>query len=197
MKPVTIDPRLHDAVIFDFDSLVAGGRAGIDDLTLESTVTLARKLPVAEVATVIYSPARQCEQLLTAAGFAELFTMRFDGAAAGAPGLPAKPDPTDLLAAAGKLGAAPQRSVVVDAADAGVETAKGGFAVVISVDGHTDADELRRCGADIVVADLGKYSCDERDQLAVIEAHMTPQDLAAYHQLWDGLGNIIVLGGDE
>jgi hypothetical protein len=31
----------------------------------------------------------------------------------------------------------------------------------------------------------------------VIEARMTPQDLAAYHQLWDDLGNIIVLGGDE
>jgi alpha,alpha-trehalase len=152
MKPVTIDPRLHDAVIFDFDSLVADGRAGIDDLALESTVTLARKLREAEVATV-YSPAPQCEQLLTAAGVAELFTMRFDGAAGGAPGLPAKPDPTDLLAAAGKLGAAPQRSVVVDAADAGEEAAaKGGFAVVIGVDGHTDAAELRRCGDDIVVA---------------------------------------------
>ena len=191
MKPVTIDPRLHDAVIFDFDSLVAGGRAGIDDLALESTGTLARQLREAE-------PARQCEQLLTAAGVAELFTMRFDGAAAGAPGLPAKPDPTDLLAAAGKLGVAPQRSVVVDAADAGVQAAaKGGFAVVIGVGGHTDADESRRCGADIVVADLGKYCRDEREQLAVIEARMTPQDLAAYHQLRDDLGNIIVLGGDQ
>ena len=192
MKPVTIDPRLHDAVIFfDFDSLVAGGRAGIDDLASGSTVTLARQLREAE-------PARQCEQLLTAAGVAELFTMRFDGAAGGAPGLPAKPDPSDLLAAAGKLGVALQRSVVVDAADAGVQAAaKGGFAVVIGVDGHTDADELRRCGADIVVADLGKYCRDEREQLAVIEARITPQDLAAYHQLWDDLGNIIVLGADQ
>ena len=90
MKPVTIDPRLHDAVIFDLDSMVE--RSGTDDSALESTVTLARKLRAAGVATAIYSPSGQCEQVLGAAGIAESFTVRVDRAVA--------------LAAVGKLGVA-------------------------------------------------------------------------------------------
>ncbi len=149
MKPVTIDPRLHDAVIFDLDSMI--GRPGTDDSALESTGTLARRLRAAGVATAIYSPAGQCEQVLGPAGIAGSFTVRVDGAGR-APGLSAKPELTHLLAAAEKLGVAAQRSVVVEAGGAGLEAASaGGFAVVIGVGQDEDASELLRCGADVVV----------------------------------------------
>jgi len=154
MKPVTIDPRLHDAVIFDLGSMV-GRPSGDGDSALESTVELARKLREAGVATAAYSPAGLLEQALGPAGIADSFTLRVVGAA-GPPGLPAKPELTDLVAAAQRLGVAPRRSVVVEAAGAGAEAAsEGGFAVVIGVGQDEHASELLRSGADVVVPDLG------------------------------------------
>ncbi len=164
MKPVTIDPRLHDAVIFDLDSMV--GRPGTDDSALESTVALARKLRAAGVATAVYSPAGRCEQVLGPGGIAESFTVRVDGAAA--------------LAAVGKLGVAAQRSVVVEAGGAGLEAAsKGGFGVVIGVGQDEDASELLRCGADVVVpylTDIEVRSGDKR-------MSQRPNALDSYGQL--------------
>ena len=164
MKPVTIDPRLHDAVIFDLDSMV--GRPGTDDSALESTVALARKLRAAGVATAIYSPSGQCEQVLGAARIAELFTVRVDGAAA--------------LAAVGKLGVAAQRSVVVEAGGAGLEAAsKGGFAVVIGVGQGDGASELLRCGADVVVPYLTDIEVRTGDK----RMSQRPNALDSYGQL--------------
>ncbi|MFZ1175290.1 MAG: trehalose-phosphatase, partial [Mycobacterium sp.] len=164
MKPVTIDPRLHDAVIFDLDSVV--GRPGTDVSAMAATVALARKLQAAGVATAAYSPAGQCEQVLGPAGIAESFTVRVDGAAA--------------LAAAGKLGVAPQRSVVVEAAGTGLEAAsKGGFAVVIGVGHDEDAGELLRCGADVVVPYLTHIEVRTGDK----RMSQRPNALDSYGQL--------------
>jgi len=166
MKPVTIDPRLHDAVIFGLDSLLECGRPGTDDSALEATGALARKLRAAGVATAIYSPAGRCEQVLGPAGIAESFTVRVDG--------------TAPLAAVGKLGVAPQRSVVVEAAGAGLEAAsKGGFAVVIGVGEDEDASELLRCGADVVVPGLADIEVRTGDK----RMSQRPNALDSYGQL--------------
>ncbi|OBH30456.1 trehalose-phosphatase [Mycobacterium sp. E342] len=151
MKPVTIDPRSHDAVIFDLDGLIG---PGADDSALESAVALAQKLRAVGVATAAYSLAAQPGQAMAAARIAKAFTVWFDRAP-GVPEVPPLPDPTILLAAARKLEAAPLRSVVVDGADSGVEAAReGGFAFVIGVGRGRQADKLVRCGADVVVPDL-------------------------------------------
>ncbi len=178
MKPVTIDPRLHDAVIFDLDSVVA--RPGTDDSAIASTVVLARKLREAGLATAAYSPAGRCEQVLEAAGIAGSFAVRIDGAAARAPGLPPKPELTDLLAAVGKLGAAPQRSIVIEAARAGLEAAsKGGFAAVIGVGNDEKTDELMRYGADVVVPDLADIEVRTGDK----RMSQRPNALDSYGQV--------------
>jgi len=147
--PVTIDPRLHDAVIFDLD-VVAACRPEPGEPVPEATAVLARRLHEAGVATAVYSAGRQCEHALRAAGIAELF-----GAIAEAPGPGAKADAAVLMLAASKLGVAPERSAVVEGTGAEVEAAcRGGFALVIGVGRGGHADELLRCGADVVVPDL-------------------------------------------
>ena len=86
----------------------------------ESTVVLVRKLAEAGVATAIYSSSRNCEQVLKAAGLGDLFAVRVDGVDAEALALPGKPDPAVLLEATRQLGATPERTVVVEDAEAGV-----------------------------------------------------------------------------
>ncbi|HJT95481.1 MAG TPA: trehalose-phosphatase [Mycobacterium sp.] len=159
---VTIDPRLHDAVIFDLDGVVARGR---DDVVtaFESTVVLVRKLTEAGVATAVYTSNRECAHILRAAGIGDLFAVRVDGVVADELGLPDQPAPALLLETTRRLGVVRERSVVIEAAEAGAGR-KAGFALVIGVDrtGHHDR-HLRR-DADVVVGDLADVAVRTGDK---------------------------------
>ena len=175
--PITIDPRLHDAVIFDLDGVVTD-TAGVP--VFESTIVLVRKLAEVGVATAIYSTSRNCERVLKAAGLGDLFAVRVDGVVAHELGLPGKPDPAVLLEAASRLGAAPGRSVVIEDAQAGVEAGRnGGFALVIGVDRTGHAEELLRHGADVVVEDLADVAVRTSDK----RMSCLPNALDSYGQL--------------
>ncbi len=64
------------------------------------------------------------------------------------------PEPAALLRAARQLGVRPARCVVVVGEPAGVSAGTdAGFALVIAVDRAGRAEDLRRCGADVVVPD--------------------------------------------
>jgi alpha,alpha-trehalase len=158
-----------------FLELMAGGVPRFD-----STVALVRKLQEAGVATAIYSSSRNCEQVLRAAGIGDLFAVRVDGVVADALGLPGKPDPAVLVEATRRLGARPERSVVVEDAIAGVEAGRnGGFALVIGVDRTGHADELLRSGADAVVPDLADVAVRTGDR----PMSRLPNALDSYGQL--------------
>ncbi|WP_099020478.1 HAD-IA family hydrolase [Mycolicibacterium palauense] len=127
----------------------------------ETTVALICRLRAAGVAVAIYSASRNCRQVLRVAGVEDLFPVVVDGVEAERLGLPGKPDPAVLIEAARRLGVPPDRSVVVEDAEAGVQAGhRGGFALVIGVDRHgpedSAAEALRSCGADTVVTDLGE-----------------------------------------
>ncbi|HET7666214.1 MAG TPA: trehalose-phosphatase, partial [Mycobacterium sp.] len=146
----------------------------------ESTVALVRKLTEAGVTTAIFSASRNCEQILAAAGLGELFAVRVDGVAADALGLPGKPDPAVLLEATRRVGAIPERSVVVEDAEAGVEAGRnGGFALVIGVDRTGHANDLLRHGADVVVSDLAEVTVRTGDK----RLSRLPNALDSYGQL--------------
>ena len=146
----------------------------------ESTVVLVRRLAGAGVATGVYSSSRNCERILEAAGLGDLFGVRVDGVAAEALGLPGKPDPAVLLELTSRLGAAVERTVVVEDAEAGVQAGRnGGFGLVIGVDRTGHADELRRLGADRVVPDL----CDVAVRAGDKRMPQLPNALDAYGQL--------------
>ena len=181
--PVTIDPRYHDAVIFDLDGVVTDKLHDplVDGVPVfESTVALVRRLQDAGVATAVYSSRRNCEQVLKAAGVDDLFPVRIDAVVADELGLAGKPDPALLLEAARRLGVRPELSVVVEDADVGVEAGRnGGFALVIGIDRTGHADELLWCGADAVVVDLADVAVRTGDQ----RMSEIPNVLESYGQL--------------
>jgi trehalose-phosphatase len=171
--PITIDPRYHDAVLFDLDGALTN-----DVPLFGATVDLARKLQGIGVAAAAYSSSPQCLQALKAAGIDDLFGVCIDGIA-GDRGTVENPNPAVLLEAISRLGVRPQRCVVFDNSDAGVAAARdSGFALVIGF-GSEAADELARAGADIVVADLTDVAVRAGDK----RISELPNALTSYGQL--------------
>jgi len=122
----------------------------------DSTVALIEDLKAAGIKVAIISASKNAREVLESAGVAGLFDARVDGLDAEELGIPGKPEPDVFLAAAGKLGAAPRRAVVVEDARSGVEAGRrGGFGLVIGVDRADQAAELSRF-ADVVVKDLAE-----------------------------------------
>lgn len=120
-----------------------------------STVQVVRELQARGVATAVFSASRNCAAVLDAAGLTDLFGVRVDGVVAAEMGLAGKPEPALLLESARRLGVAPDRTVVVEDAEAGVEAGRrGGFALVVGVDRTGHAQQLIDRGADVVVCDL-------------------------------------------
>nr|WP_227370974.1 trehalose-phosphatase [Mycobacterium fragae] len=106
---VTIDPRRHDAVLFD-----------VGDLTTDATLLTRLKQ-----AGVVTKPIEAANRLAVQPGRCAVVTSTADGVAAGR---------------------------------------AGGFALVIGVDATGHGDELRRRGADAVVAGLGEIAVRTGDR---------------------------------
>lgn len=133
-------------------------------VVFESTVELVCRLQLRGVRTAVFSASRNCAPVLAAAGLGELFEARVDGVVAAELGLPGKPDPAALLEATRRIDALPERTVVVEDAEAGVEAGRrGGFGYVIGVDRDGAADALREHGADVVVDDLAQVHVEVQD----------------------------------
>src|SRR5688572_18774389 len=103
----------------------------------------------------VVSSSRNCGPVLRAAKIDHLFETRVDGLTLAELNLPGKPAPDAFLKAAQNLRVSPARTVVVEDAISGVESAKAGnFGLIIGVDRENHADALRRHGADFLVRDL-------------------------------------------
>ncbi|MGK2939390.1 MAG: HAD-IA family hydrolase [Solirubrobacteraceae bacterium] len=127
-----------------------------------STIALVRDLRRNGVPTALFSASRNAVPVLRAAGADTLFDAVVDGRVAAAEGLPGKPDPAILLAAAARIGADPSRTAVIEDAIAGVQAGRrGGFGLVVGVDRIGDPSALRDAGADVVVADLSALQTSE------------------------------------
>lgn len=165
--PVTIDPRHHDAVLFDLGGALSRGTP-----LFSATVALARKLRGAGVAAAVCAADPNCARQLKAAGVDELFGVCIDGVA-GEHGAVQKPDPTALLDAARRLGVRPQRCVVITDTAAGTAAGRdGGFALIIGIDHDCSA-------ADVLVGDLADINVRSGDK------HISelPNALSSYGQL--------------
>ena len=127
-------------------------------LLFPSTAALLRSLRARGIRLAVISSSRHLHDVLGAAGASDLFDASVDGLVAEQLGLPGKPDPAIFLEAARRLGVAPNRTVVVEDALAGVEAGhRGGFLMVVGIDrSHRPerARQLRDHGADVVVGDL-------------------------------------------
>jgi alpha,alpha-trehalose phosphorylase len=138
------------------------------------SVAWVRELQARGLATAVVSSSQNCAEVLDAAGIADLFDVRVDGAVAVELQLPGKPEPDTFLEAALRLGVDPSDAVVVEDALAGVQAGRaGGFGLVIGVDRDEQTDALVAHGADMVVKDLGDLVTEsaEAGHMAGPKAH--------------------------
>jgi beta-phosphoglucomutase family hydrolase len=109
------------------------------------------------IPAAIVSSSKNAVPVLVAAGLEARFDVVIDGLVAEENGLNGKPAPDGYLLGASRLGVAPERTVVVEDAVAGVAAgAAGHFAVTIGVDRGAGADALLAAGATFVVGDLAE-----------------------------------------
>jgi HAD superfamily hydrolase (TIGR01509 family) len=105
----------------------------------------------------VVSSSANCQEVLEAAGIADLFEERIDGKVADEQKLKGKPAPDTYLAGAKALGVEPAAACVFEDAVSGVEAgAAGHFGHVVGVDRVNHAAALRAHGADVVVTDLAE-----------------------------------------
>lgn len=105
----------------------------------------------------VVSSSSNTREVLNVTGLAGYFEQRVDGVTLRAEHLPGKPAPDGFLRAAELLGVSPAHAAVFEDALSGVAAGRAGhFGFVIGVDRVGQADQLRRAGADTVVADLAE-----------------------------------------
>jgi beta-phosphoglucomutase family hydrolase len=125
--------------------------------TYAGSVAYLRAVRAAGLPVGVVTASANAEAVLRAAGLADSIDARIDGVVAGREGLAGKPAPDTFLAGARALGVDPAGAAVFEDALAGVAAGKaGGFGLVVGVDRAGHAEDLRRAGADMVVADLAE-----------------------------------------
>ncbi len=122
------------------------------------SLALLDVLEAAGVPMAVVSSSKNAEEVLRAAGLRERFPVVMDGVIAERENLPSKPAPDVFAEGARMLGVDPARSVAVEDAHSGVQSAAAaGFALVVGVDRGVGADVLRASGAHVVVDDLSAF----------------------------------------
>ncbi|MFB8385763.1 HAD family hydrolase [Microbacterium sp. NPDC055910] len=119
------------------------------------SVAVLDVLDAAGTPVAVVSSSKNAEEVLNVAGIRGRFPVVMDGVIAERDHLASKPAPDVFIEAARMLGVDPARSVAVEDAISGVQSAvAGGFALVIGVDRGVGASALTDAGAHVVVADL-------------------------------------------
>ncbi len=123
------------------------------------SLALLDELAAANVPVAVVSSSKNAEEVLRVAGLRDRFAVVMDGVIAERDDLASKPAPDVFVEAARMMGADPARSVAVEDALSGVQSAvAGGFGLVVGVDRGVGSDVLRDAGAHVVVNDLEEFT---------------------------------------
>src|SRR6201996_5616763 len=123
----------------------------------EGSVAFVKAAIAAGLRRAVVSSSANCQEVLEAAGIADLFEERIDGNVADQQHLKGKPAPDTYLAGAKALGVEPAAACVFEDVAPGVGAGHAGpFGHVVGVDRVHHADALRAHGADVVVTDLAE-----------------------------------------
>jgi beta-phosphoglucomutase family hydrolase len=121
----------------------------------EGTRRYLEAVTQAGLRVAVVSSSANTREVLEVTGLDRFVQQRVDGVTMRQEHLNGKPAPDSFLRAAQLLAVAPGEGAVFEDALAGVAAGRAGqFGVVVGVDRVGQAEELRRDGADIVVADL-------------------------------------------
>ncbi len=115
----------------------------------------------------VVSSSKNCKTIVEQGGLANFFDTRVDGIVSAERGLEGKPNPDIFLEAARELNARPEKSIVFEDANAGVQAGQHGFfALVVGVAHHNNEKALLENGADIVIKDFDDFELFEDEELA-------------------------------
>lgn len=151
----------------------------------QEAVRLIRELRRSGLRVGMASSSRNAEAVLRSAGLADLFDVRVDGVLAARLRLRGKPSPDIFLECLAQLGGeAPDHTILVEDAVAGVEAGRtGGFGLVLGVDRGGRGIELREHGADWIVHDFGELTVDRIRTYFENREHVRPNALAHWAKL--------------
>ena len=123
----------------------------------ESSIEFIRQLRSSNIETAVISASRNAETVLEVTGVKDLFRVKVDGVDSIKHQLEGKPNPAIFLEAARRLKVKPEKTAIVEDSLAGVEAGRRGrFKQVIGLDRASQAEEMMKRGADIVVQDLAQ-----------------------------------------
>jgi beta-phosphoglucomutase family hydrolase len=123
-------------------------------LVYEGAVAYVRAVQAAGLRRAVVSASENTREVLAVTGLTDLFEVVVDGVVAKEEKLAGKPQPDTFLAGSARLGVPTRNSVVFEDAVAGVRAGRaGGYGYVVGVDRVGHAEDLLRCGADVVVGD--------------------------------------------
>ncbi|WP_426321003.1 HAD family hydrolase [Microbacterium sp. E-13] len=122
------------------------------------SLRLLDALAAAGTPVAVVSSSKNAEEVLAAAGIRDRFAVVMDGVIAERDHLASKPAPDVFVEAARMLQVEPSRSVAVEDAISGVQSAAaGGFGLVVGVDRGAGKQDLVDAGAHVVVNDLEEF----------------------------------------
>jgi beta-phosphoglucomutase family hydrolase len=123
----------------------------------QGSVRLIHQLRHQGFKIAVVTSSQNCDAVLKAAKLDAHFEVQVDGNVIQAKKLAGKPAPDAFLMAAKLLDVEPKRAVVIEDAISGVQAGRNGnFGLVIGVARKTNAKELERQGANLVVTDLSE-----------------------------------------
>ncbi len=121
------------------------------------TVELVHQLRDEGIPMGVASSSKNAKKVLEITGLIDLFQTCVDGVVSAELGLKGKPSPDIFTTACDNLGAAYERSVIVEDAISGVQAGyRGNFGLVIGIARGDNKLDLKLNGADIVVEDMGE-----------------------------------------
>ncbi len=150
----------------------------------ERTVAFVRRLRKEGIRVAVASSSKNCGPILERAGLNDLFEARVDGIVSEEIGLKGKPNPDIFVEAARRVGALPERTIVVEDAISGVQAGRaGGFGLVIGIDRVGAASALREHGADLILESFDDRSFELIEEWFANRDRRRPSVLRE----WDGL----------
>lgn len=125
----------------------------------ETTVSLIKSLRQAKIKTALVTASKNGAEVLRVTKLGHLFDATVTGVDAEKLNLKGKPNADVFLEAAKRLSVKPERAVVVEDAEAGVESGRNGnFGLIIGVARQRNSSALLKHGADIAVLDLAEIT---------------------------------------
>eukprot|EP01012_Entosiphon_sulcatum_P026114 TRINITY_DN31508_c0_g1_i1.p1 TRINITY_DN31508_c0_g1~~TRINITY_DN31508_c0_g1_i1.p1 ORF type:complete len:259 (+),score=43.93 TRINITY_DN31508_c0_g1_i1:26-802(+) len=141
----------------------------------ESTVRLIHELREKGLKVGVASSSKNCLLVLQSIGMEGDFQARVDGEVSAELKLNGKPAPDIFVVAAERCGAKPDRAVVFEDAESGVQAgSRGGFALVVGLAREGNSANLYAHGADVVFDDWGERTVKDLDELVRAKRDRVP-----------------------